>query len=124
MNGTARPATRTTALALSGLLLLGGGSIAVAKNRESKWPIAMGEVTKVDSTKREIDIKDTDGKLMTFKVTSQTEIEQERERPVKFVWSADFSDLKEGQRVRMKYYGSGDPKIAKDIDIYLSAPTQ
>ena len=61
---------------------------------------------------------------VTFRVTPQTDMETERERPVKFIWPADFSDLKEGQRARIKYYGSGNPKIARDIDIFLGAPTR
>lgn len=124
MNGEAGLTARATALALACVLVLGGASVALARKGQSKWPIAMGEVTKVDGATKVVEVKDGDGKTTAFKVTPQTEIEQERERPVKFMWSAEFADLKEGQWVRVKYYGSGDPKIAKDIDIYLSAPTQ
>lgn len=124
MNGGAGLTSRATAFALSGVLLLGGVNGALAKKGQSKWPIAMGEVTKVAGATQIVEIKDANGTTLAFKVIPQTEIEQERERPVKFIWSVEFADLKVGQWVRVKYYGNGDPKIARDIDIYLTAPTQ
>ena len=117
---TARIAIAT----LAGFILLAGSNLALAKKGQSKWPIAMGEITKVDGAKQLVEIKDSDGQTVTFRVTPQTDMETERERPVKFIWPADFSDLKEGQWVRIKYYGSGNPKIARDIDIFLGAPTR
>ena len=117
-------AVKFAAAAITGLVLLFGSHAALAKKGQSKWPVAMGEVVKVDSAKQLVEIKDSEGQSMAFKVTPQTEIETERERPVKFVWPADFSDLKEGQWVRIKYYGSGNPKIAHDIDIFLGMPTR
>ncbi len=117
-------AASTAVAAFAGFVLLSSANLALAKKGQSKWPVAMGEITKVDGVKQVVEIKDSDGQPMAFKSTPQTEIETERERPVKFVWPADFSDLKEGQWVRIKYYGSGNPKIARDIDIFVGAPTK
>ena len=117
---TARIAIAT----LAGFILLAGSNLALAKKGQSKWPVAMGEITKIDSAKQIVEIKNADGEAMRFRITPQTEMYKERERPIKFVWPADFSDFKEGQWVRIKYYGNADPKIAHDVDIFLGAPPQ
>ena len=124
MNKSNRMTARVAAASLMSLALLSGADVALAKKGQSKWPVAMGEIVSVDAAKQLVQMKDCDGASVTFKVTPQIEMETERERPVKFVWPADFSDLKAGQWVRVKYYGSGEPKIARDIDIHLSAPTR
>lgn len=95
-------------------------SSAHAKNGQSKWPVAMGEVTTVAADQNVFEIKDVDGGTIRFKVTPATEFEVERERPVKFSWSGSFSDLKPGGWVKVKYFGSTDTKIAREVDIFLS----
>lgn len=122
MPGTTSFTARAAIASLAAPILLAGIGPAHAKKGKSKWPIDMGEVIRIDSAAQIVDIKNADGRTVSFKVTPQTEMEKERERPVKFVRSAEFSDLKEGQWVRIKYYGGDSPKIARDIDIFPQKP--
>ena len=44
----------------------------------------MGEIVSVDAARQRLQMKDSDAASVTFKVTPQTAMETERERPVKF----------------------------------------
>ena len=46
--------------------------------------INMGEIVSVDAARQRLQMKDSDAASVTFKVTPQTAMETERERPVKF----------------------------------------
>lgn len=106
---------------LAGSFSIGAVGIAEAKKGQSKWPVVVGQVTKVDAANKTFTVKDADGAELQFQANPATEVEVERERPPKFSWSGDFSDVKEGAWVQVKYLGSGAVKSARDIDI-KSAP--
>ena len=113
-------------IGLSGLAVVVATQVspAHAKNGQSKWPIARGEVTTVAADQNVFEVKDADGGTIRFKVTPATEFEVERERPVKFSWSGSFADLKPGSWVRVKYFGSTETKIAREVDIFLAGSRQ
>ncbi|TCW75484.1 hypothetical protein C5O80_37465 [Burkholderia sp. SRS-46] len=92
---------------------------AYAKKGQSKWPVTMGEVTEVTASSNTFAIKDADGHITRFKTTPDTEFETERERPVKFSWTGSFADIQPGRWVRVKYFGSTETKVARDVDVFL-----
>lgn len=116
----ARPAVRNALAALCVALAAATPMHAFAKKGQSKWPTIVGEVTQVDPAKKTFAVKDVDGKETRFAGNPTTEIEVERERPVKYSWPGDFSDVKAGSWVRVKYMGTGEIKSARDIDVYVS----
>ena len=115
-----RPGARNALAALCVAFIAASPMHAFAKKGQSKWPTVVGEVTQVDPAKMTFSVKDVDGKETRFSGNPTTEIEVERERPVKFSWPGDFGDVKAGSWVRVKYMGSGDVKAARDIDVYIN----
>ena len=96
-----------------------------AKNGQSKWPVAMGEVTAVAPDQSTFEIKDGDGQTLRFKVTPATEFEVERERPEKSSWGGSFSDVQTGSWIRVRYFGSTETKVAHDVGVFRnSQPTR
>ena len=111
-------------IALSGLaVVVAPVGATYAKNGQSKWPIATGEVIAVAPEQNTFEVRDVDGQTVRFKVTRATEFEVERGRPVKFSWAGSFSDVKTGSWIRVKYFGSTETKVAHDIDIF-NGPTR
>lgn len=101
--------------------LIGFASFAHAgkdKDHDRKWPKVAGEITVVDSQAKTFQIQDPNGLIMTFKVTPETEMEVEGKGLRFWDSEAQLSDLKKGQWLKVKYYGSGATKIAKDVKIY------
>lgn len=117
---TSRPVARQLIAALCVAFAAASPMHAFAKKGQSKWPTVIGEVTQVDLAKKTFSVKDVDGKETRFAGNPTTEIEVERERPVKYSWPGDFTDVKPGSWVRVKYMGTGDIKSARDIDVYVS----
>lgn len=109
--------------AISGFALIAAVPFGAsnAKNGQSKWPVAMGEVTAVAPDQNTFEIKDGEGQTLRFKVTPATEFEVERERPVKSSWSGSFSDVQSGSWIRVKYFGSTETKVAHDVDIFVNS---
>lgn len=118
--------SRSALIALSALAIFAATPFgaAYAKKGQSKWPIAMGEVTTVAADQNAFEIKDADGQAVRFKVTPTTEFEVERERPVKWSWSGSFTDLKPGSWVRVKYFGSTETKVAHEHRYLQLRPAQ
>lgn len=117
---TTRPVVRNTLAALCVALAAATPMHVFAKKGQSKWPTVVGEVTQVDLAKKTFAVKDVDGKETRFAGNPTTEIEVERERPVKYSWLGDFSDVKTGSWVKVKYMGAGEIKSVRDIDVYVS----
>lgn len=116
-----RPGARNALAALCVAPVAASPMHAFAKKGQSKWPTVVGEVTQVDPAKQAFSVKDTDGKETRFAADPTTEIEVERERPVKYSWPGSFTDVKTGTWVRVKYIGTGEIKSARDIDVYINA---
>ena len=114
-----RSCARSIVTALCVALAAASPLHALAKKGQSKWPTVIGEVTQVDQAKQTFSVKDADGKETRFAANPSTEIEVERERPVKFTWPGDIGDVKPGSWVRVKYMGSGEIKSARDIDVFI-----
>ncbi|WP_421903642.1 hypothetical protein [Maridesulfovibrio sp.] len=101
--------------------LIGFASFANAKDRKDddhKWPKVSGEVATVNIQARTFQIQDPNGLTMTFKVTPETEMEVEGKGLLFWDSEAQLADLRKGQWLKVKYYGSGETKVAKDVNIY------
>ena len=91
---------------------------AMAKDDDHKWPKISGEIIKVDVPQSSFQIKATNEMLMTFKTTPETEIEIKGKGIIFWDKEQDLSEMKPGQWLKIKYYGNGETKIAKDVTIY------
>lgn len=108
--------TTIAALAAILCLTLGFSSLALAEDGNKRKTI--GEIVQIEEAQQTFEINDQNGKGMVFKVTPDTDMEFEDNDL--FSWSddAELTDLKPGQWVKIKYYGTGEIKAAKKVKIY------
>lgn len=109
-------------LTLVAMLCLATGFSTVAaakgKDKHDDWPRTMGEIVQVTPAESTLQIKDPNGQVMTFKVTPRTDIEIEGKGMLSWDQDGVFDDLTPGQWVKVKYFGTAETKVAKDIKIY------
>ena len=96
----------------------GAATIASADKDNDRKLRTIGEIVKVDTAQQVIEVKDQNGKLMAFKITPDTDMEFEDNGMLSWDDDATMSDLKATQWVKVKYWGTGEIKVAKDINIY------
>lgn len=103
-------------LAATLCLTLGVSSLVLADDEYKLKTI--GEIVQIEEARQTFEIKDQNGKGMVFKVTPDTNMEFEDNDM--FSWSddAELTDLKAGQWVKIKYYGTGEIKAAEKVKIY------
>ena len=75
-----------------------------------------GTVESVDASQKTFSVKERDGNVITFRVDDRSEFEVEhRDRDDRDV---PFSELKAGDRVKVKAYRGEQPHLVDDVDIY------
>ena len=75
-----------------------------------------GTVESVDAAQKTFTVKDREGKALTFRVDDRSDFELEfkdkRDQDV------PFSELKAGDRVKVKAFRGEPPHLVDDVDIY------
>ena len=75
-----------------------------------------GTVESVDPAQKTFVVKDRDGKAIPFRVDDRSEFELEhRDKPDQDV---PFTELKTGDRVKVKAFKGEPPHLVDDVDIY------
>ena len=75
-----------------------------------------GTVESVDSVQKTFVVKNRDGKAIPFRVDDRSEFELEhRDKPDQDV---AFTELKSGDRVKVKAFKGEPPYLVDDVDIY------
>lgn len=75
-----------------------------------------GTVENIDAAQKTFSVKERDGKVITFRVDDRSEFEvEDRDRDDRDV---PFSELKSGDRVKVKAYRGEQPHLVDDVDIY------
>lgn len=109
--------TTNISLVIALSLLLGFTSVALA-GKDKEWPKTVGEIVHVDPVDSIFRINDPNGQAMTFKATPKTDIEIEGKGLLAWDKDAALDDLAPGQWVKVKYFGTAEIKIAKEIKMY------
>lgn len=75
-----------------------------------------GTVERVDTAKKTFAVKDRDGKIIEFRADDRSEFELEfKDRHDQH---ATFSELKSGDRIKVKAFKGEPPHLVDDVEIY------
>lgn len=105
---------RTLCAAIAAVALISFSAPAMADYHHKMR--VRGTVENVDASQKTFSVKDREGKVLNFRVDDRTELEVEaRDRDDRDV---PFSELKSGDRVKVKAYRGEQPYLVDDVDIY------
>lgn len=101
-------------LGLTLVLVLCLASVAMASENKMR---VHGVVEQIDAAKQTFTVRDRDGKIVPFATDVRSEFEVES-REYGDDMDVPFSDLKVGDKVRVKAYRNATPMLVDEVEIY------